>query len=147
VESQHADLKRYLPSTNSNLTRIVGYIDDVVVKQESHIKKCFEESRNKTRNNHKRLAFHDELSLSVSIHALNLIENKFYRLQTLRSFDATCGCQLYTSCGLVCACHLERYINKGHKIAPDSLDQFWRKLDFRAAKITNEDIDLEEELN
>ncbi|KAI7747786.1 hypothetical protein M8C21_009321, partial [Ambrosia artemisiifolia] len=54
VESQHADLKRYPPSTNSSLTRIVGYIDDVVVKHESHIKKCFEESRKKTTNNHKK---------------------------------------------------------------------------------------------
>ncbi|KAI7751379.1 hypothetical protein M8C21_024241, partial [Ambrosia artemisiifolia] len=64
-------------------------------------------------NNHKRLAFLYELRLNISIHALNLIENEFYQLQTLRSFDATCGCQLYTSCGLVCACRLGRYINKG----------------------------------
>ncbi|KAI7737755.1 hypothetical protein M8C21_028884, partial [Ambrosia artemisiifolia] len=98
-------------------------------------------------NSHKRIAFLDELRLNVSIHALNLIENEFYRLQTLRSFDATCGCQLYTSCGLVCACRLERSINKDQKIALDSIDQFLRKLDFRVAKIKNEDIDLEEGLD
>ncbi|KAL8251607.1 hypothetical protein R6Q59_035300 [Mikania micrantha] len=51
----------------------------------------------------------------------------------------TCGHQLWTSCGLPCACHISKYLNTETKIPLFEIDIFWTKL-----KTTNPTL-LEEE--
>ncbi|MFS7955916.1 hypothetical protein Hanom_Chr07g00648401 [Helianthus anomalus] len=64
-------------------------------------------------NDHLEIPLFHNLFRKVSIHALNLLENGLKRrLCTLRSFGSTCGCQLYTDCGLLLACRLEKLQNR-----------------------------------
>ncbi|KAJ0668858.1 hypothetical protein HanPI659440_Chr17g0694381 [Helianthus annuus] len=96
-------------------------VDTLVLKQYSQIKKCLEASNTKRMNDHLEIPLFHNLFRKVSIHALNLLENGLKRrLCTLRSFGSTCGCQLYTDCGLLLACRLEKLQNR---------DTLWGKLD------------------
>ncbi|KAJ0929996.1 hypothetical protein HanPSC8_Chr04g0144241 [Helianthus annuus] len=50
----------------------------------------------------------------VSIYAIELLSMELKRKEDgLRAYGASCGCQLFTSCGLPCACRLEKLENKG----------------------------------
>ena len=50
----------------------------------------------------------------VSIFAIEKIYKELQeRKASMRTYGATCGCQLFTSCGLPCACRLEKLENEG----------------------------------
>ena len=109
VEGMHAKTKSYLPSNRNSLSTIVKSVDQMVDKQYRDIKKGFEESLRKTMNHHKKQPLLEKLLRKVSKHALQLIYEEIDRLQTsMRRYNNTCGCQLYTSCALPCACRLEQ---------------------------------------
>ena len=115
VESQHSELKRHCGSHHNALHKIVGYIHDIVIKQRRLVNKSLEDSLSKVMKHHRDLPILDNLRGHVSHHALNLLDNELHRrLTILRTYDATCGCHLFKSCGLPCACRLERYENTGN---------------------------------
>ncbi|KAL3615935.1 hypothetical protein CASFOL_040229 [Castilleja foliolosa] len=62
--------------------------------------------------------------------ALDLILADLQRWKNRQVDSSNCGCQLRTSCGLPCACELSMHISSGRYISLDSIDIFWRKLDF-----------------
>ncbi|KAJ0866602.1 hypothetical protein HanRHA438_Chr12g0553651 [Helianthus annuus] len=114
VEDAHVALKKQLNTPKCSMETLVKKVDTLVLKQYTQIKKCLEESHTKRMNHHLEIPLFRNLLYKVSIHALNQLENELtQRLCTLRSFGSTCGCQLYTSYGLLCACRLERLQNTG----------------------------------
>ncbi|XP_035842104.1 PKS-NRPS hybrid synthetase CHGG_01239-like [Helianthus annuus] len=122
-------------------------VGTLVLKQYAQIKKSLEESRTKRMNNHLQIPLFCNLLLKVSIHGLNLLENELtQRIDTLRSFGSTCGCQLYSGAGLLCACRLERLQNTDCVIQLEDIDIFWRKLDLNPSNFDEEDIDVDKQL-
>ncbi|XP_019158464.1 PREDICTED: uncharacterized protein LOC109155202 [Ipomoea nil] len=146
VESQHANLKKYLESSQSDLETSLDYIDRVIKSQDTSIKSSLEQSKIVIRHRFNTSHF-QELRGFVSIHALNLIFNEFARSQVGEFTFENCGCQLRTSCGLPCAHEQVTYFNC-KPIALDSIDIFWRKLDLSSSiSLTNEDFGVEHELH
>lgn len=123
VESQHAKLKRYLDSSQSDLKASLSSIHQVVQSQDTAIKASIEHSRIVTRHQFKIPHF-QELVGFVSSHALDIIFKEFERSKLEH-----CGCQVRTCYGLPCAHEQAQYLKKGHPIPLDSIDVFWRKLD------------------
>lgn len=146
VEGMHALIKSYLPSNRNSLAKIVGFVDLMVDKQYTEIKRAFESSIRKTMNHHKAQPLLRKLLRKVSLHALELLYLEIQRVEvSLRRYGTSCGCQLFTSCGLPCACRLEQLEREGDQIRLFDVDLFWRKLDFKAAKINCENIDVDAE--
>ncbi|KAF5822950.1 putative MULE transposase domain, FHY3/FAR1 family [Helianthus annuus] len=114
VESQHANLKRYI-TRGSSLVRIARCVIDIVETQYDEIQKSFTESIEKTMNHHRHPLF-DNLRGKVSHEALDLLAKELMRkLEVLRKLNASCGCHMWLSCGLPCACRLENYKRTGKK--------------------------------
>ncbi|KAJ0465977.1 putative protein kinase RLK-Pelle-LRR-XII-1 family [Helianthus annuus] len=108
VESQHANLKRYI-TRGSSLVRIARCVIDIVETQYDEIQKSFTESIEKTINHHRHPLL-DNLRGKVSHEALDLLAKELMRkLEVLRKLNASCGCHMWLSCGLPCACRLENY--------------------------------------
>lgn len=120
VESQHANLKKYLKNANTSLDRVVDFVEEVVESQYVEIRLTFGTSLTKIMNPHRLVRncngreIFAELYRKVSLKALDLMEKEVDRIRTLRKNNETCTCQLYTSCGLPCACRLERMICEGN---------------------------------
>ena len=113
VESQHANLKRYVLD-RSSLDRVVGCVRDIVETQYGEIRKSFRESIEKRMNHHKHPLFQHLLG-KVSHTALDLLSGEALRkLDVLERFHSSCGCQMWYSCGLPCACRLEKYMRAGN---------------------------------
>ncbi|XP_035838234.1 uncharacterized protein LOC118485849 [Helianthus annuus] len=90
----------------------------------------------------------DNLRGKVSHEALNLLAKELMRkLEVLRKLNASCGCHMWLSCGLSCACRLENYKRTGRMIQLDDIDVFWRKLDLLPCKLVDEEVDIVAELN
>ncbi|KAJ0823742.1 putative MULE transposase domain, FHY3/FAR1 family [Helianthus annuus] len=118
VESQHANLKRYVED-RSSLDRIVGCVRDIVETQFGEIRKTFRESIEKTMKHHKHPMFQHLLG-KVSHKALDLLHGEtIRRLDVLERFNSSCGCQMWHSCGLPCACRIEKYMREGAALHPD----------------------------
>jgi hypothetical protein len=114
VESQHANLKRSINSTNCSMDTLVMYVDEIIKAQAVQLRESFESSQIKIMRHH-RLPLFDYLRGKVSHKALDLLVTELGKIKWLRSTGATCGCQLFTSCGLPCACRLDKYEKTGHK--------------------------------
>ena len=112
VESQHAALKRYLRNANSTMERIVEFVDQILKLQEARIKHSFETSKIKIGKLLRHPLFYN-LHHKVSHAALDLIELELHKLGSMQKNHGTCGCQLFITCGLPCACRLEKYENTG----------------------------------
>ncbi|XP_035838222.1 uncharacterized protein LOC110877735 [Helianthus annuus] len=146
VESQHANLKRYI-TRGSSLERIARCIIDIVETQYDEIQKSFTESIEKTMNHHRHRML-DNLRGKVSHEALDLLEKELLRkMDVLRKLNASCGCHMWLSKGLPCACRLENYNRTGRIIQLDEIDVFWRKLDLLPCKLVDEEVDIVAELN
>ncbi|KAF5755561.1 putative MULE transposase domain, FHY3/FAR1 family [Helianthus annuus] len=146
VESQHANLKRYI-TRGSSLERIARCIIDIVETQYDEIQKSFTESIEKTMNHHRHRML-DNLRGKVSHEALDLLEKELLRkMDVLRKLIASCGCHMWLSKGLPCACRLENYTRTGRIIQLDEIDVFWRKLDLLPCKLVDEEVDIVAELN
>jgi hypothetical protein len=114
VEGMHALLKKHLPNHRNSLVKIVDFIDLMVDKQYTVIKATFETSIRKVMNHHKADPMLANITRKVSLFAIDLIVNERKRAEgTLPFYGATCGCQLFTSCGLPCACRIEQLQKQG----------------------------------
>ena len=115
VEGMHALVKCYLSGNRNSLAKIVRSVDSMVDKQYTEIKKELESSIRKVMNHHKAQPLLRNLLGKVSLHCLDLLELEIQRVQNaLRRYGTSCGCQLFSSCGLPCACRLERYEREGN---------------------------------
>ena len=114
VEGMHALLKSHLPSHRNTLVKLVAFVDHMVEKQYTEIKRGFETSLRKVMNHHKAHPMLAYILRKVSIYAIELICFELRRKEDgLRAYGSTCGCQLFTSCGLPCACRLEKLEKNG----------------------------------
>ncbi|GKB73652.1 FAR-RED impaired response 1-like protein [Tanacetum coccineum] len=97
VESQHALLKKYLGTAQSNLDTLLSSIDKIIIGQETAIKESFNRSIN-VRKHKFNIPQFEELWGQVSHYALD------YILEELgRPNSEECGCLLRASYGLPCA--------------------------------------------
>ena len=111
----HATLKSHFPSHRNTLDKLVLYVDHVVAKQYAEIRSSFETSLRKVMTHHKNQPMLAYILRKVSIYAIELLSMELKRKEDgLRAYGASCGCQLFTSCGLPCACRLEKLENKGN---------------------------------
>ncbi|XP_038704733.1 uncharacterized protein LOC120000679 [Tripterygium wilfordii] len=146
VESQHAKLKRYLESSQSDLVISLSFIHQVIQSQVIGIKASIEQS--KTIVQHRfNIPHFQELCGFVSIHALHLILKEFERSKYVIEVSYKCGCQLRTSYGLPCGHEQAIYLNDDHPIPIDSIDNFSRKLDLSlCVSLQDDDIDCDVDL-
>ena len=116
AEGLHSLLKSYTPGNHRNsLVKIAGLVDFMVDKQYVEIKRKFELSLRKVMNHHKAEPMLRLLLRKVSIHALDLLYLELRRVDNvLDRYGSTCGCQLFTSCGLPCGCRLQRLQREGN---------------------------------
>ncbi|GJT58713.1 FAR1-related sequence 5-like protein [Tanacetum coccineum] len=122
VESQHALLKKYLGTAQSNLDTLFGSIDKIIIGQETAIKESFNRSIN-VRKHKFNIPQFEELWGQVSHYALD------YILEELgRPNSEECGCQLRASYGLPCSHELLFYDIQGQSIPIERVDIFWRTL-------------------
>ncbi|KAD3336425.1 hypothetical protein E3N88_31944 [Mikania micrantha] len=91
------------------------------------MKHDFETSLIKTMGHHK-LPIFDNLRGKVSHKALDLLVEEKDKIRVMRDKNMTCGHQLWTSCGLPCACNISKYYNTDKKILLSDIDIFWTKL-------------------
>lgn len=141
VESQHAKLKRYLCSSQSDLERSIIWIHQLIQSQDTAIKASIERSRTIIPHRFNIYYFQDLRGL-VSIEALDLIWIEFEQSKNVGEADYRCSCQIRRSYGLPCAHELVMYVSKGQTIPLDAIDRFWRKLDlFPCESLEEDDID------
>ncbi|XP_076925217.1 uncharacterized protein LOC143587957 [Bidens hawaiensis] len=82
-----------------------------------------------------------------NLSALDIILADHESWKNLQVDSSNCGCRLRNSCGLPCACELSMYISSGQCISLDSIDIFWRKLDFvPSTTVQDDDVSRENEL-
>ena len=116
VEGMHSLLKSHFRGNRNSLAKIVGFVDQMVDRQYTEIRKGFETSLRKVMNHHKTQPLLRNLHRKVSLHALDLLYSEIKPVEvSLRRYGTSCGCQLHTSCGLPCACRLERLEREGNK--------------------------------
>ncbi|KAJ9552782.1 LOW QUALITY PROTEIN: hypothetical protein OSB04_016827 [Centaurea solstitialis] len=122
------------------------HVHQMIKAQETHIKASFEKSRTVTKHRYKIQQF-NELRGFVSIHALDLIYKELERCDNVGVFSENCGCRLCTSHGLPCAHEQSLNYSQSRLIPLDSIDVFWRKLDFTPCiALHDDDISCEEEV-
>ncbi|PWA39541.1 hypothetical protein CTI12_AA572790 [Artemisia annua] len=147
VESQNAKLKKYLESARINLDKFVGCIDKIVKSQLTAIRECFGKSEISRYHHHNKPCF-DLLRGFISNEALVLMVKEIDRSNEFQLDSSTCGCQLYNSCGFLCACRLSLYMTSGECIPLDSIDIFWRTLDLSpTTSLQSDNICCDAELN
>ncbi|XP_038707173.1 uncharacterized protein LOC120002472 [Tripterygium wilfordii] len=141
VESQHAKLKRYLESSQSDLVTSLSFIHHVIQSQDIAIKASIEQS--KTIVQHRfNIPHFQKLCGFVSIHALHLILKEFERSKNAGEVSYKCGCQIRTSYGLPCAHVQAIYLKDGRPIPINFIDNFWRKLGLSpCVSLQEDDID------
>ena len=130
VESQHAKLKKYLESARINLDKFVGCIDKIVKSQLTAIRASFGKSEISRYHHHNKPCF-DLLRGFVSNEALELMVKEIDRLNEFQLDSSTCGCQLYNSCGLPCACRLSLYMTSGPYIQLLLIDSYFELFIFQ----------------
>ncbi|XP_038721967.1 uncharacterized protein LOC120014118 [Tripterygium wilfordii] len=138
VESQHAKLKRYLCSSQSDLERSMSWIHQVILSQDTAIKASIE--RSQTIIQHRFNIPHlRDLCGFVSIEALNLMLIEFERSKDVGQVAYKCGCHLRMSYGLPCAHEQAMYVSEGHTVPLDAIDKFWGNLDLMQCQSLEED--------
>ncbi|XP_038715060.1 protein FAR-RED ELONGATED HYPOCOTYL 3-like [Tripterygium wilfordii] len=146
VESQHAKLKKYLGSSQSDVESIISCIHQLVQSQATSIKASLEKSKHIVKHWFNTNQFR-ELRGFVSIDAFNLIFNESEQSKVVREDSYACGCKLGTIYGLPCVHELSIYINDSQPIPLASIDAFWKKLDLSpCVSLRDDDIDCTVEL-
>nr|KAJ0211591.1 hypothetical protein LSAT_V11C400199230 [Lactuca sativa] len=130
VESQHPKLKKHLASRKCDLDKFKYVIETVVQSYDTAIKESFTRSIIIRKPKFKDEIF-NSLRHHVSEHALDKILEELCRLKGFVPTLENCGCQLRTCFGLPCAHELAMYVDAGSPIPLDSIDIFWRMLDFK----------------
>ncbi|XP_038719826.1 PKS-NRPS hybrid synthetase CHGG_01239-like [Tripterygium wilfordii] len=146
VESQHAKLKKYLGSSQSDIEFVVSLIHQLVQAQFTSIKASLEKSRHIVQHWFNTVQFR-ELRGFVSIDALDLIFQESDQSKFVGEDSYACGCKLRTIYRLPCAHELSIYINDSQPIPLASINAFWKKLDLSpCASLRDDDIDCTIEL-
>ena len=122
AESQHAKVKLYLDSSQSDLATVLPRIHDVVQSQDYAIKASLGQSMIIARHRCVHPIFR-YLVGNVSIYALEIIFKEFEQIKFLE----ICGCQLRTSHGLPCAHEQAVYLKNENPIPLYSIHNFWKK--------------------
>ena len=89
------------------------HVDKIVNQQYIAIKESFEKSLIFQMSNHKDTIF-GQLREKISIKALDLLVHEIQKIKTMKKHHVSCGCHLYTGCGLPCACRLDKCIILGN---------------------------------
>ncbi|GJZ41142.1 hypothetical protein Tco_0588028 [Tanacetum coccineum] len=147
AESQHAKFKKYMHNKNTKLDKFVACINKIVQSQLTAIRQSFGRSEI-SRYHHHNIHCFNFLRGFVSKEALDLMVKEMNREDGFPLDSSTCGCQLYNSCGLPCACRLSFYMTSGECIPLDSIDIFWRTLDISpVTSLQKDSICCDTELN
>ncbi|GJW84557.1 FAR-RED impaired response 1-like protein, partial [Tanacetum coccineum] len=144
VESQHAKLKLYLDSSQSDLQRIVSYIYEVVNSQVTGIRASIQESRIVMRHRY-NIPHFQNLNRFISLYALGIIFHKFQKCGDVE-INENYRCQLRTSYGLPCSHEQAMYLYAGQPLPLDVVDAFWKKFDFSPCISSGDNLDCEVEL-
>ncbi|GKD46876.1 FAR-RED impaired response 1-like protein [Tanacetum coccineum] len=144
VESQHAKLKLYLDSSQSDLQRIVSYIYEVVNSQVTGIRASIQESRMVMRHRY-NIPHFQNLNRFISLYALDIIFHEFQKCGDVE-INENCRCQLRTSYGLPCSHEQAMYLYVGQPLPLDVVDAFWKKFDFSPCISSGDNLDCEAEL-
>ncbi|XP_038695428.1 protein FAR1-RELATED SEQUENCE 5-like [Tripterygium wilfordii] len=113
VESQHAKLKSYLYSSQSDLERSMLWIHQIILSQDIAIKASIERSRTIIQHRF-NISYLRDLCGFVSIEALNLMLIEFERSKDVGQIAYKCGCHLRRSYGLPCAHEQAMYVSEEH---------------------------------
>lgn len=105
VEAQHALLKLYLGTAQSNLNTLLISIDKILISQKSAIQETFNRSKNEKMNKCDIPIF-SELWYNISKHAFTLMHKEL--LQTKFAAE-DCNHQLRSIYGLPCFCQMMGY--------------------------------------
>ncbi|GJY04913.1 FAR-RED impaired response 1-like protein [Tanacetum coccineum] len=139
VESQHAKLKLYLDSAQSDLLTAVSYIHEVVNSQETAIHSSLEHRKIVIRHRY-NVPFFTNLNKHISLHILDILFEEYTRCVD-GLVSEICECQLRTSYGLPCSHEQLVYMNKGYPIPLEAIDRFWRKLNLSpCASLGDDDL-------
>nr|GEZ27186.1 protein FAR-RED impaired response 1-like [Tanacetum cinerariifolium] len=139
VGSQHAKLKLYLDSAQSDLLTAVSYIHEVVNSQETAIHSTLEHSKIVTRHRY-NIPFFTNLNKHILLHALDILFEEYTRCVDGLGLEI-CECQLRTSYGLPCSHEQLVYMIKGYPIPLEAIDRFWRKLNLSpCASLGDDDL-------
>ena len=110
VEAEHSLLKSELQG-RCTFQRIIQCVNDVLLGQDTEIKGQLEESRIYRAGKHNYPCLKDLLCV-VSVTALDIMVDEIKRLKNEIGKDLRkCGCKVWTSCGLPCACRLAAYMH------------------------------------
>ncbi|GJU85710.1 FAR-RED impaired response 1-like protein [Tanacetum coccineum] len=139
VESQHAKLKLYLDSAQSDLLTAVSYIHEVVNSQETAIHSSLEHSKIVIRHRY-NLPLFTNLNNRILLHALDILFEE-YECCIDGKVSEICECQLRTSYGLPCSHEQRDYMNNGYPILLEAIDRFWTKLNLSpCASLGDDDL-------
>lgn len=143
VESAHAVLKEWLGSASCDLDSVWERVHSALGRQHVEIFKSLESSRSKHSHDSHRGLF-SLLNGIVSHKAIKLMKEEFDRgVQLGSDLLSRCGCSIYTSCGLLCACRLIDLFQRHEKVFPDDVHIFWRTLVIsEPPSVAASDIDL-----
>ena len=104
VEAQHALLKTYLGSTQSNLNTVLIGVDKILTSQRGAIQETFNRSINEKMNKCDFPIF-SELWNNISIHAFTLLHKELHR----RIAAEDCSHEVQSIYGLPCLCQMTHY--------------------------------------
>nr|GEY13421.1 protein FAR-RED impaired response 1-like [Tanacetum cinerariifolium] len=139
VESQHAKLKLYLDSAQSELLTAVSYIHEVVNSQETAIHSSLEHSKIVTRHRY-NIPLFINLNKHISLHVLDILFEEYTRCVDGLGLEI-CECQLRRRYGLPCSDEQLVYMNKSYPIPLEAIDRFWRKLNLSpCASLGDDDL-------
>ncbi|XP_074271104.1 uncharacterized protein LOC141595029 [Silene latifolia] len=130
VESAHAQLKMWLGSAELTLDSIWKRADVMIHGQHIEIRKTLEDSISKTvvTNMYYGNIF-SMLNGRVSAIAIEAMLVEYNRGTDLGYYlEENCGCTLWTTHKLLCACRLHTVFHEGKRIHPDDLHVFWSRL-------------------
>ncbi|KAK9058071.1 hypothetical protein SSX86_022911 [Deinandra increscens subsp. villosa] len=132
AESEHHALKSHLRTRRATLEQLVGFIEAAQRTQLGELKEKLGTSRFKTMAHHANIRLFDRIRGRVSIKCLDLLYKEIDRLhRVLKVHNFSCGHQLYTGCGIPCACRLEQMLEIPDYVMPlEDIDPFWRKLNY-----------------
>ena len=143
VESQHAKLKVYLDSAQSDLPTALPRIDEAVHSQFYAITSSMGQSMVIARHRFSDHDFFKNLVGYVSIHGLEKIFEEFQKINS-REF---CRCQMRTSHGIPCAHEQAIYLRNGNRIPLESVHTFWKKFDLNPyISLEDEAVDIDVEV-
>ncbi|XP_074300416.1 uncharacterized protein LOC141631676 [Silene latifolia] len=146
IESSHSLLKSWLKSNNLDLDTMWSRIHFMLEAQHSKIRYELEVSRSRPRIGDHVFSL---LQRNVSINATaDIMEAEIKRgIKLANGLEDYCGCVLWVTHGLPCACILIQLQRTGKRVHLEDVNAFWRTLEYdNAQAMPKTDTDELEEL-